>query len=738
MTCFARKAFVIAGGILLWGVVSATPALADNTYGFTNPEPLGAEVQGPVSIEGHYDDENPDNRKAVCTISRIDANLKETDVATVGNPAVASPFQFSWDTTKGFDGTWKIAVHFSDDNGVERANPEGLSMTVKVKNAKNPPGVVITSHADGAVVKAKVHVSGTYDNKDALIRPDEIRFDIAHWNAQKNQIDPINADLCGVNKGTGAFGFDWDTLGEKLDNKDLPNDEYTITVKAMAKNHVDVYYKASAKVTLNNDHVKPDVRITSLDGNHVYSGKVKVNLIATDDNSGIDHVVLFVNKQNVRFFKADDELTYEWDTTQAPAKNGLNYVYAVATDGFGNESYCGPGCSNPVNVQNPPNNPLPVMVEITYPKNGDTLTNANNVVIKGKLLNSKNVQRVDFYVGGEWFSDRYWTQFQKSPYECRKWDASTLPSGPYKISMSAWDNLNVLSDVSVDVIIDNDHAHSMIPQDDVRFKHVVLEWPIANNIVSAHETLKARVNPNYDYTYVQFGFEGGGLIGPNLPAGQGDIYTTDWNTTKEPDGPVILMVGVYDGQNGMIGSDKALVTVSNGNFKPDPNDPQSAKGDGSGSPGAMTGILLNGKNLEDLPRTMALEDLKGGPAVITGALEGNLNRLELSLDDGATWQAAETAGSRWSYSFKPVPDEQYDLKLREIQKDGSVLEFAVPKTRFRYAPSAIPQAAAAPAEASSASSGGQGTSPNTGPAVMMKTSNDAATGSGDSETAAVQ
>ncbi len=99
----------------------------------------------------------------------------------------------------------------------------------------------------------------------------------------------------------------------------------------------------------------------------------------------------------------------------------------------------------------------------------------------------------------------------------------------------------------------------------------------------------------------------------------------------------------------------------------------------------LSEVKLNGDDLEDVSRTISIEDLNGREAVLTGNLKGaeSLDHLELSLDGGSGWQRINS-NPRWSYSFKPVPDQEYNFKFRAVQKDGSALDLKAPNKRFHY------------------------------------------------------
>ncbi len=100
----------------------------------------------------------------------------------------------------------------------------------------------------------------------------------------------------------------------------------------------------------------------------------------------------------------------------------------------------------------------------------------------------------------------------------------------------------------------------------------------------------------------------------------------------------------------------------------------------------LTDIKLDGEPLEDIPPLIRMEDIPNGEIHITGRFQSNVpvDHLMISFDGGAKWEELE-AKPEWSYDFKPVPDEDYEMVFKAVLQEGDVADVSgYPKTRFRF------------------------------------------------------
>ncbi len=204
-------------------------------------------------------------------------------------------------------------------------------------------------------------------------------------------------------------------------------------------------------------------------------------------------------------------------------------------------------------------------------------------------------------------------------------------------------------------------------------------------------------------------------------------YTFRWDTRLQPDGPAMVrattsaFIPIDDGSDGSppastemksgyaqsnVTIDNTSPVVENSVIRPtkpptnkdliylgqdkshsiiDTGDFAKADGPAEISVPEFSSVKLNGEDLEDVSRSMSFEDLNGKPAVLSGNLNDNapVDHLEVSLDGGFSWHNIEGI-SRWSYSFSPAPNQDYDIKFRAVYKDGKALDIKTANKKFKY------------------------------------------------------
>ena len=261
----------------------------------------GAKVSGTVAVTATASDN--------VSVARVQFQL---DNANVGAADAASPYVFSWDSTKTANGAHTLRAIATDSAGNSTTS---ASVSVTVDNTTKdttPPAVSITAPANGAKVSGVVGVAA---------------------NATDNvSVASVQFLLDGVNAGpadlAGPYGYSWDT--SKSTNG-------AHTLKAVATDGAgNSTTSASVTVTVNNtttDTTAPTVSITSPASAATVSGTVTVAANATD-NVGVASVQFQVDGVNAGGLDGATPYAYMWDTTKV--SNGSHKLDAIAKDAAGN------------------------------------------------------------------------------------------------------------------------------------------------------------------------------------------------------------------------------------------------------------------------------------------------------------------------------------------------------------------------------------------------------------------
>ncbi|MCE5213639.1 MAG: Ig-like domain-containing protein [Methanobacterium sp.] len=186
------------------------------------------------------------------------------------------------------------------------------------------------------------------------------------------------------------------------------------------------------------DGTPPSVEITTpTDGSYV-ENNVNIDAYAYDD-FGINYVDFYIDYV---YYSTDwdgtDGWSYDWDSTIDV--DGYHTITATAYDMSGNWS------EHSIQVIIDNNDPT---IDITNPVDGNYV---NGIVdISTNPYDDAGVNYVEFYIDGVYY-DSDWSGFDGWTYS---WDTTGLPSGPYTITATAYDNLGHSSTDSINVYVDN-------------------------------------------------------------------------------------------------------------------------------------------------------------------------------------------------------------------------------------------------------------------------------------------
>jgi chitinase len=270
------------------------------TVAMTSPAP-NAQVSGTVAVTATASDN--------VSVASVQFQL---DGANVGTADAASPYAFSWDSTKTSNGSHTLRAIATDGAG-NSATSASVTVTVNnTTNDKTPPTIAITAPTSGSKLSGTVAVTATASDNVSVA---SVQF----------QIDGANV---GGADAASPYGFTWDTTK-------ATNASHTIRAIAIdgAGNSTT---SAAVTVTVSNtptDTTAPTVSISSPTNGATVSGVVNVTANATD-NVGVATVQFQVDGANAGGLDGATPYAYSWDTTKLA--NGTHRLDAIAKDAAGN------------------------------------------------------------------------------------------------------------------------------------------------------------------------------------------------------------------------------------------------------------------------------------------------------------------------------------------------------------------------------------------------------------------
>jgi hypothetical protein len=317
---------------------------------------------------------------------------------------------------QGVDDKWTVG--FDQYFGYGRIN--AYKSLILAKNTmpqvdSTPPDVSITSPDNGAIVSGTVQVDVSATDNVGVSRVELY----------------VNGTLLSTDT-TAPYSFSWDTSTEASENCSLQAIAYDAAGNTGLSGTVAVTVsKAVADIT------PPDCSITSPANGAIVSGTVQVNVAATD-NVGVSRVELYVNGT---LLSADTTAPYSFSWNTNGARNGTNYLEAVAYDAAGNTSSSGQVAVT-VSVSS---DMIAPTVTINRPVNGTSITNLTAVTIAASASDNVKAYRMELYVDG----------VLKKSVVSRAisflWYTTTVPSGTHTILARAYDLAGNMGSASIEV-----------------------------------------------------------------------------------------------------------------------------------------------------------------------------------------------------------------------------------------------------------------------------------------------
>jgi len=318
----------------------------------------------------------------------FDGIVRSTDSAT--------PFQFSYDTNSLADGVHSFVARAFDGNG--NTDEDTISFTV-LNNDVVPPGVGITSPADGATIGGFITVAATATDNVAV---DRVRFLLDGVFHSSTTVSPYTFSLNTAFIVDGAH-----TLMVRAFDVAGNSSTHTITV-----------------VVQNNDATPPAVTITSPNDGAAVSGTVDLLATATD-NLGVVKVHFLIDGV-VR--STDTTSPYRFSFNALLETEGPHTLSARAFDIAGNNTIQ----SVSVTVSHTPTDLDPPTVVILSPANGGHVS--GTVTINAASTDNNTVNRVECYIDGTLLATD-----TAAPYAF-SWDSATAPGGLHVIMIKSFDS----------------------------------------------------------------------------------------------------------------------------------------------------------------------------------------------------------------------------------------------------------------------------------------------------------
>ena len=329
----------------------------------------------------------------------------------------ASPYSFTWDTTKDTNGSHRLEAKAYDTSN----NTATSAVTVTVNNVlgdTTPPTVSITSPLNNSTVAGTVSVNVSASDNVGISKV-ELYKDGTLFAT--DQTSPI------------IYSFTWYTTQET-------NGSHKLEAKAYdTSNNTAI---SVVTVTVSNavpDTTPPTVSITSPLNNSTVSKTILISVSASD-NVGISKVELY--KDGVLFITdSTSPYGFLWDTTKDT--NDSHRLEAKAYDTSNNTATS----VVTVTVSNVIPDTTPPTVSITSPQNNSTV--AGTVSVNVSASDNVGISKVELYKDGVLFATD-----QTLPYSFA-WDTNQDTNGSHKLEAKAYDTSNNISVSTIYVTVSN-------------------------------------------------------------------------------------------------------------------------------------------------------------------------------------------------------------------------------------------------------------------------------------------
>jgi hypothetical protein len=230
------------------------------------------------------------------------------DGANLGAEVTAAPYQVSWNTTLGANGSHTVTAVARDAAGNSTTS---AAVSVTVNNVDGvAPTVSITAPAGGSTVLGAVTVTANAADNIAVVG---VQF----------KLDGVNL---GAEDTAAPYSVAWNTLAGT-------NGSHTLT--AVARDGAgNTATAADVTVTVNNDLTAPTVSVGAPADGAAVSGSAVTVTASASDNVGVVGVQFLLDGAALGAEVTAAPYTMAWNTL--PVSNGAHTLSARARDAAGN------------------------------------------------------------------------------------------------------------------------------------------------------------------------------------------------------------------------------------------------------------------------------------------------------------------------------------------------------------------------------------------------------------------
>jgi len=276
--------------------VTVTNDTASPTVSVTAPA-AGSTVADTVTVSASASDD----------IGVVGVQFK-LDGANLGAEVTTAPYQVSWNTTLGVNGSHTLTAVARDAAGNSTTS---AAVAVTVNNVDGTaPTVSITAPAGGSTVLGAVTVTANAADNIAVVG---VQF----------KLDGVNL---GAEDTAAPYSVSWNTLAGA-------NGSHTLT--AVARDGAGNTATATdVTVTVNNDLTAPTVSVTAPAAGATVSGSAVTVTASATDNVGVAGVQFLLDGAALGAEVTAAPYTMAWNTL--PVANGAHTISARARDAAGN------------------------------------------------------------------------------------------------------------------------------------------------------------------------------------------------------------------------------------------------------------------------------------------------------------------------------------------------------------------------------------------------------------------
>ena len=338
------------------------------------------------------------------SITAYDDNM-ETIKLYINDVVVASwnksgSYTYYWNTTTYVDGPYTIKLVAIDKAG------NALEVSCEVIVDKTPPTVNITHPSGGSYVKGTI----------------EIRVEASDAWGIENVEFYIDGELV-YEDIEAPYEYLWATTGYTEGNHTI-----RVIVYDRAGN------LAEDEIHVIVDNTPPHVFIYSPEGGQLVNGTIQISFYGHDAN--IANISLYIDGELMETWREGGNYTYSWDTSNWP--DGNHTIRVIAIDKADNRY------EKMVEVLVDNHSPA---IEIISPVEGEYVSGIYNISFN---VQDVSLKKVELYIDEDLVAT--WSEKGSLVYS---WNTEAYTDGSHVIRIIAEDQLDRITEVTINVIVDN-------------------------------------------------------------------------------------------------------------------------------------------------------------------------------------------------------------------------------------------------------------------------------------------